>query len=320
MDSMRHGMPNSEHAIVVEQLCKRYGTLLAVDNVSFTVAKGELFAFLGPNGAGKSTTAEIIETIRAPTSGRVTVLGMDVTKSKSKVVRRIGVLPQGFSSFDRITVRESLLYYAQVFGCNADVDALMDLTHLRSKANALFNTLSGGLKQRLGIAAALVNDPEVVFLDEPTTGLDPHARHAVWDVLKDLKDRGKTVFLTTHYMEEAELLADTVAIISKGRIVATDSPARLTEKHANHMRLTLGSSDAAVPGLVRKMGFEPTRMGDESICVLVNNADDVRAILGEIERAGLSLRGMDVRKPNLEEVFLKLTEEHHSDAANEGSK
>jgi ABC-2 type transport system ATP-binding protein len=317
---MRHGMPNSEHAIVVEQLCKRYGTLLAVDSVSFTVAKGEVFAFLGPNGAGKSTTAEIIETIRTPTAGRVTVLGMDVTRSKAKVVRRIGVLPQGFSSFDRITVRESLSYFAQVFGCKADVDALMDLTHLRNKADARFNTLSGGLKQRLGIAAALVNDPEVLFLDEPTTGLDPHARHAVWDVLKGLKDRGKTVFLTTHYMEEAELLADTVAIISKGRIVATDSPARLTEKHGSQIRLTLGSSDAAAPGLIRKMGFEPTRTSDESICVQVNDADDVRAILGEFERAGLSLRGIDVRKPNLEEVFLKLTEEHHSDAANEGSK
>ena len=311
-------MPNSEHAIVVEKLSKRYGTLLAVDSVSFTVAKGEVFAFLGPNGAGKSTTAEIIETIRMPTSGRVTVLGMDVTRSKAKVVRRIGVLPQGFSSFDRITVRESLSYYAQVFGCKADVDALMNLTHLRDKADARFNTLSGGLKQRLGIAAALVNDPEVVFLDEPTTGLDPHARHAVWDVLKGLKERGKTVFLTTHYMEEAELLADTVAIISKGRIVATDSPARLTEKHANQMRLTLGSSDAAAPGLLRKMGFNPTRTSDESICVPVDSAEDVRAILGEIERAGLSLRGIDVRKPNLEEVFLKLTEEHHPDDAKKG--
>ena len=311
-------MPNSEHAIVVEKLSKRYGTLLAVDSVSFTVAKGEVFAFLGPNGAGKSTTAEIIETIRTPTSGKVTVLGMDVAKSKAKVVRRIGVLPQGFSSFDRLTVRESLSYYAQVFGCKADVEALMDLTHLRDKADARFNTLSGGLKQRLGIAAALVNDPEVVFLDEPTTGLDPHARHAVWDVLKGLKDRGKTVFLTTHYMEEAELLADTVAIISKGRIVAADSPARLTEKHANQMRLTLGSSDAAAPGLLRKMGFNPTRTSDESICVPVDSAEDVRAILGEIERAGLSLRGIDVRKPNLEEVFLKLTEEHHPDDAKKG--
>lgn len=310
---MRHHMPNSEHAIVVEQLCKRYGTLLAVDSVSFTVTKGEVFAFLGPNGAGKSTTAEIIETLRAPTSGKVTVLGMDVTQSKAEVVRRIGVLPQGFSSFDRLTVRESLFYYAQVFGCDADVDALMDLTHLRSKANARFNTLSGGFRQRLGIAAALVNNPEVVFLDEPTTGLDPDARHAVWDVLKDLKDRGKTVFLTTHYMEEAELLADTVAIISRGRIVAKDSPARLTEKHADHLRLTLGSNDAVALGLIRQMGFDPARTSGESICVPVNDADDVRRILSEMGKAGISLRSIDVRKPNLEEVFLKLTDERQSD-------
>jgi ABC-2 type transport system ATP-binding protein len=316
---MRHGMPNSDYAIVVERLSKRYGALLAVDDVSFNVAKGEVFAFLGPNGAGKSTTAEIIETIRTPTAGRVTVLGMDVTRSKAKVVRRIGVLPQGFSSFDRITVRESLSYYARVFGCKADVEALMNLTHLRDKADAPFNTLSGGLKQRLGIAAALVNDPEVVFLDEPTTGLDPHARHAVWDVLKGLKHRGKTVFLTTHYMEEAELLADTVAIISKGRIVATDSPARLTEKHADHVRLTLGSGDAATATLIRKLGFEPTQTTDESICVQVSDANDVRAILGEVERAGLSLRSIDVRRPNLEEVFLKLTEEHRADGADGGS-
>lgn len=313
-------MSKIDHAIEVEALTKRYGSLLAVNDVSFTVRKSEVFAFLGPNGAGKTTTVEIIETLRTPTSGKVSVLGMDVTKRKRDIIPRIGVLPQGFSSFDRITVRESLSYYARVFGCNADVDALIDLTHLRSKANARFNTLSGGLKQRLGIAAALVNDPEVVFLDEPTTGLDPHARHAVWDVLKGLKDRGKTVFLTTHYMEEAEVLADTVAIISRGRIVATDSPARLTQKHADHMRLTLGSSDAAAPGLIRNMGFDPTRTSDESICVQVKNADDVRAILGEIERAGLSLRGIDVRKPNLEDVFLKLTEEHGADAANEGSK
>jgi ABC-2 type transport system ATP-binding protein len=308
------------HAIVVDRLCKRYGDLLAVDDVSLTVATGEVFAFLGPNGAGKSTTVEIIETIRAPTSGHVTVLGMDVTRSKAQVVRRIGVLPQGFSSFDRITVRESLAYYARVFGCNTDLDALLDLTNLRSRADSRFNTLSGGLRQRLGIAAALVNDPDVVFLDEPTTGLDPHARRAVWDVIRGLRDRGKTVFLTTHYMEEAELLADTVAIISKGRIVAADSPARLTEKHANGMLVTLGSSDAAVPLLVRRLGFEPSPSDGESICVQVETPDDVRAILGAIDGAGLCLRGIDVRKPSLEEVFLKLTEEPRAASAAEAPR
>jgi ABC-2 type transport system ATP-binding protein len=302
-------MPTSGPAIVVDKLCKRYGAFRAVDNISFTVKTGEVFAFLGPNGAGKTTTAEVIETIRVPTSGTVTVLGMNVTKRKAEVVRRIGVLPQNFSSFDRITVRETLQYYARVFGCRADIDALMDLTNLRDKSAARFNTLSGGLKQRLGIAVALVCDPEIIFLDEPTTGLDPHARRQVWDVLKGLKERGKTVFLTTHYMEEAELLADTVAIISNGRIVAIDSPARLTEEHAEQMRLTLKSIDAVAVGLIRNLGFRPIPKGDDNICVPVKTADDVRRILEEIQRAGLALGGLDVRKPNLEEVFLKLTAE-----------
>ena len=312
-------MPNAEHAIVVDKLCKRYGTLLAVDDISFTVEQGEVFAFLGPNGAGKSVTVEVIETVRTATSGKVTVLGLDVRKRKAEIVRRIGVLPQNFSSFDRITVRESLRYYARVFGCKADIDALMDLTNLSGKANAQFNTLSGGLKQRLGIAAALVNDPEIVFLDEPTTGLDPHARRQVWDVLKGLKDRGKTVFLTTHYMEEAELLADTVAIISNGKIVAIDSPARLTEKHAEHARLTLESVEAAALGLVQKMGFASTQCDDGNIRVRIRCADDVRAILEEIQRAGLTVRGVDVRKPNLEEVFLKVTGAPRDDSAGDSS-
>jgi len=313
-------MPNTEHAIVVDRLCKRYGTLRAVDDISFTVNKGEVFAFLGPNGAGKSVTVEIIETIRNATSGKVAVLGLDVAKSKAEVVRRIGVLPQNFSSFDRITVRESLRYYARVFGCKADVDALMDLTNLRGKADARFNTLSGGLKQRLGIAAALVNDPEVVFLDEPTTGLDPHARRQVWDVLKGLKNRGKTVFLTTNYMEEAELLADTVAIISRGKIVAIDSPARLTEEHAEQTRLTLESIDPAALGLIAKMGFAPKPTSAGNICIPVRNPDDVRVILEEVQKAGLALPGLDVRKPNLEEVFLKLTDEPRDDGASGGPR
>lgn len=307
-------MPDKPHAIVVDHLCKRYGELLAVDDVSFTVKAGEVFAFLGPNGAGKTTTVEIIETIRKPTSGTVTVLEMEVATRKADIVRRIGVLPQGFASFDRLSVRETLRFYARVFGAGkgrrADIDALMDLTDLRPKADAQFKTLSGGLQQRVGIAAALVNDPEVVFLDEPTTGLDPHARREVWEVVKGLKQRGKTIFLTTHYMEEAEILADTVAIISKGRIVAIDSPARLTETHADHLRLTLTSTDAAALGLIQQMGFTATKKADKSIHVPIKNANDVRGILAELHNAGLpSPDGLDVRKPNLEEVFLKLTGE-----------
>ena len=312
----------AEHVIEVEKLTKRYGKLLAVNDVSFAVRKGELFAFLGPNGAGKTTAVEIIETIRLPTSGKVSVLGMDVTRKKRDIVQRIGVLPQGFSSFDRVTVRESLQYYSRLFGGKtADVDGLIELANLKDKSREQFKNLSGGLKQRLGIAIALVNDPEIVFLDEPTTGLDPRARREVWEVLRGLKQQGKTVFLTTHYMEEAEFLADTVAIISKGRIIATGSPDELMENSANELSLTLRSADANVFAIVRETGFDPIRHNTHYLKVRVKRADDVRKILDAVKDAGSSLLSLDVRKPNLEEVFLKLTGEVlNEEAAEEALK
>ena len=300
----------AEQAIEVEKLTKRYGNLLAVNDISFNVRKGEVFALLGPNGAGKTTTVEIIDTIRRPTSGKVTLLGMDVTKKKHDIVPRIGVLPQGFSSFDRITVRETLQYYSRLFWrLNRDIDGLIELVNLKDKTREQYKNLSGGLKQRLGIAIALVNDPEVVFLDEPTTGLDPRARREVWDVLLGLKKKGKTVFLTTHYMEEAELLADTVAIISKGKIIAMGSPEALIESNANYLVLTLKPVDEKAIEIVRKMGFEPVLDKNKDIKVKVEQTDDVRKILNTIKDAGVSYFSLDVRKPNLEEVFLKLTGE-----------
>jgi ABC-2 type transport system ATP-binding protein len=299
----------AEHAIEVENLTKRYGDLLAVDNISFTVSKGEVFAFLGPNGAGKTTTVEIIETIRPPTSGKVTLLGMDVTKKKHDIVHRIGVLPQGFSSFDRITVSETLQYYARLFSVKTDIAGLIELVNLRDKTKEQYKNLSGGLKQRLGIAIALVNDPEIVFLDEPTTGLDPRARHEVWEVLLGLKKKGKTVFLTTHYMEEAELLADTVAIISRGKIISMGSPGELIESNANYLALTLRTADDRVFEIVRQMGFGPVLDNHKNIRVRVEHTYDVQKILNAIKDAGASYLGLDVRKPNLEEVFLKLTGE-----------
>jgi len=300
----------TEYAIEVDKLTKRYGELLAVNDLSFTVRRGEVFALLGPNGAGKTTTVEIIETIRTPTSGKVTLLGMDVTKKKRDIVPRIGVLPQGFSSFDRITVRETLHYYSRLFGgMRRDIDALIALVNLKEKAKEQYKNLSGGLQQRLGIAIALVNDPEVVFLDEPTTGLDPRARRGVWDVLLGLKKKGKTVFLTTHYMEEAELLADTLAIIAKGRVIATGSPGELIESNANYLTLTLKSVDNKTFEIVENLGFEPVHDNHNNIRVRVGHTDDVQKILNAIKDAGASFPGLDVRKPNLEEVFLKLTGE-----------
>jgi len=300
----------AEHVIEVEKLTKRYGDLLAVNDISFAVRKGEVFALLGPNGAGKTTTVEIIDTIRTPTSGKVSLLGLDVTKKKHDIVPRIGVLPQGFSSFDKITVRETLQFYSRLFRRrNTDVDDLIELVNLKEKTKEHYKNLSGGLQQRLGIAIALVNDPEVVFLDEPTTGLDPRARREVWDVLLGLKKKVTTVFLTTHYMEEAELLADTVAIISKGKIIAMGSPGELIESNANYLVLTLQLVDEKAFEIVRKMGFEPVHDHHDNIKVRVDHADDVQKVLNAIKDAGMSLHSLDVRKPNLEEVFLKLTGE-----------
>ena len=303
-------MNKTEYAIEVEKLTKRYGELPAVNDISFNVRKGEVFALLGPNGAGKTTTVEIIDTIRTPTSGKVRLLGMDVTKKKRDIVPRIGVLPQGFNSFDRITVRETMQYYSRLFCCrNADIDGLIALVNLNDKAKEQYINLSGGLRQRLGIAIALVNDPEVVFLDEPTTGLDPRARREVWEVLLGLKQAGKTVFLTTHYMEEAELLADTVAIISKGKIIAMDSPVQLIESNADYLVLTLQPVDEKAFEVVGKMGFATDLNNNKSLNVKVAGTDDIRTILNAMEEVGALLLSMDVRKPNLEQVFLKLTGE-----------
>lgn len=305
----------AEHAIEVENLTKRYGDLLAVNGISFNVGKGEVFAFLGPNGAGKTTTVEIIDMIREPTSGKVRLLGMDVTKEKRAIAPRIGVLPQGFSSFDRITVRETMQYYSRLFSRagrlerSADIDRLIELVDLSDKAEEQYKNLSGGLKQRLGIAIALVNDPEVVFLDEPTTGLDPHARRGVWEILLGLKRKGKTIFLTTHHMEEAEILADTVAIISKGMIIATGSPGELIENNTNYLVLTLQSVDTNAFEIIRKMGFEPVHDNHQDLKVRVEHTEDILKTLKAIKDAGASFLSLDVSRPDLEEVFLKLTGE-----------
>jgi len=295
-------------AIDVAHLTKRYDDVLAVDDISFTVRMGELFAFVGPNGAGKTTTVEIIDTIRRPTSGTVRLLGMDVTKRKRDILPRIGVLPQGFTSFDRITVAETIQYYSRLFSRrNTDVQGLIRLVNLEDKSEEQFQNLSGGLKQRLGIAVALVNDPEVVFLDEPTTGLDPRARREVWEVLLGLKKKGKTVFLTTHYMEEAELLADTVAIISKGRIIAMGSPEEIIQANAKYLVLTLKCADETALEIVRTMGFEPVQDDHRNITVNVAHSSDVRKILNALTDAEASFLTLDVRNPSLEAVFLELT-------------
>jgi ABC-2 type transport system ATP-binding protein len=299
----------TEDVITVKDLVKVYGDLRAVDGISFAVEKGEVFAFLGPNGAGKTTTVEMIETIRTQTSGEISILGMDVKKDRMEILKRIGVLPQEFSSFDRITVEETLKYYADLFSVCCDTERLIKLVNLEDHRKKLYSTLSGGLKQRVGIAVALVNDPEIVFLDEPTTGLDPRARHDVWEVIKGLRKEGKTIFLTTHYMEEAEVLADYIGIISKGKIIAYGTTTELIDKHFKTIKVTIKGATEGVETLARKMGMPVHSRDNSNITIEASGNDQIVEFLNGLKSNKISYLGMDIRKPNLEELFLELTGE-----------
>lgn len=226
--------------ITVKDLTKYYGDLKAVDNIDFEIAKGECFGFLGPNGAGKTTVMGIIYCFMPPSSGDVKVFGMDVNKNPGEIKARIGVMPQDDNLDPDFSVLENLIVYARYFDIPKKESSktaweLLDFVELRQKADVNIKELSGGMKRRLLLARALVNNPELLILDEPTTGLDPHSRLSVWEKLRQLKTKGTTLILTTHYMEEAERLCDRVAIMDSGRIVIIDSPARLMKTHGGNL-------------------------------------------------------------------------------------
>lgn len=296
----------SENAISVEHLVKRYGDLLAVNDISFEVKKGEIFALLGPNGAGKTTTIEILECIRPLTSGSAKVLGYDISNRDDveEIKKRIGVLPQDFNALDRLTVRENLELFASMYDQAISIDELIDIFGLKEKESVRLSNLSSGLRQRVGIAAALVNDPELVFLDEPTTGLDPESRRATWKLIMDMRAKGKTILLTTHYMEEAQNLADKVAIIIKGRIVAIDSPMGLVNSYGGKKYIVFkrGGDDAF--GTLRRF-FDDVIMEDRDVLLPFNNSKDLQIALTALSERGIETE-MEVRYPNLEDVFLKL--------------
>ncbi len=223
-------MNQPESVLVVRNLVKRYPGVVAVDGVSFTVARQEVFGILGPNGAGKTTTLECIETLRPFDEGEIVVGGIDVRARPGDVKRIIGVQLQSSSFFDRLSLQELLELFGELYGRRVDAMALLDEVELREKAKSYVNTLSGGQKQRFSIAAALVNIPKVLFLDEPTTGLDPQARRHLWAVIQKIRAEGTTIVLTTHYMDEAEFLCDRVAIMDSGKIAALDNPHALIDR------------------------------------------------------------------------------------------
>ena len=219
----------SKTIISVQNLCKKYGDFEAVKNISFDVLEGEIFGLLGPNGAGKSTTLEIIETLRSKTSGKVMVDGLDLDRSPNDIKKIIGVQLQTSGYYPGLHLTELIHLFAGLYNRTVDATALLDAVNLRDKAKAKYKALSGGQKQRFSIANTLINQPKIIFLDEPTTGLDPQARRNLWDLIKGIQQKGATVIITTHYLEEAEQLCDRVAIVDNGRIVALNSPDKLID-------------------------------------------------------------------------------------------
>lgn len=307
----------SDQIVQVENLSKKYGDLVAVNGVSFSLSKGEVFAFLGPNGAGKTTTVEILECLRSPTGGQAKVLGFDVSKrsDQAEIRKRIGVLPQDFNAIDRLTVRENINYFGAMFRHQLDADKLIELVDLKDKRDEQFKKLSGGLKQRVGLAVSLVNDPSVVFLDEPTTGLDPRARRDVWGVVERLKKQGKTIFLTTHYMDEAEYLADIVSIIDHGQIIASGTPDQLIDKHGG--KKTLIVREGGEEGLKQlPAGLPKAELRNAGDIAIPLNNGDLTNILISIGQTPLHDKEIEVRRPTLDDVFLNLTGRRVSEEGN----
>ncbi len=296
-------------AIEVDGLVKEYGSHVAVNHISFKIPFGVIFGFLGANGAGKTTTVEMLECLRRPSAGTAFILGLDITKDDDEIRKRIGVLPQAFNTFDRLTVRECVKYYAAMYENPRDIDELISSVDLVDKARTQYKALSGGLKRRVGVAIALVNDPEVIFLDEPTEGLDPKARRGVWRIIKKLRDEGKTVFLTTHYMEEAEELADVVAIILDGTIRTMDTTRNLINKYGRKTKLIVhGAGTNAFEVLSRQ--YAGTEQNNGTVIVPLADKADLHDIVELLDKRHIKYDELEMKKSSLEEVFLDLTAAH----------
>jgi ABC-2 type transport system ATP-binding protein len=278
------------NAVEVTSLRKSYGTFEAVRGVDFSIASGEVFALLGPNGAGKTTTVEILEGYRRRDEGAVQVLGTDPERAGGAWRERIGVVLQSSELYQTFTVRETVALFAGYFEQSRDVDEVVHLVGLEDKAGARVKTLSGGQKRRLDLAVALAGDPELIFLDEPTTGFDPAARRAAWEMIRSLRSLGKTILLTTHYIEEAQQLADRVAVLREGRIVASGTPAELTgRKPTTEIRFR--------------------RNGEEIVLNTEQPTRELHELTGRALADGVELEGLEVRRPTLEEIYLSLTTE-----------
>jgi len=295
----------------VSRLVKRYGGKPVVSGVSFEVAEGEVFGLLGPNGAGKTTTMEMIEGLRLPDEGEIFVDGIDAIRHRDRVKRIIGVQLQSTALFEHLTVRESLQLYASFYGISRDFEPLLDSFDLKEKERTLVKHLSGGQRQRLAIALAVVHDPKVLFLDEPTTGLDPQARRGLWEIIRKLKGEGRTIFLSTHYMEEAEQLCDRVAIMDRGEIIALDTPAGLIRGLESDSVVEFTAESEAEAAFHRLPGVKKVRRTGERQTGVVLLTDRLQETLSGLitwagER-GVVLKDLRTRTATLEDVFLQRT-------------
>jgi ABC-2 type transport system ATP-binding protein len=299
----------SDPAIRIANLRKTYGRQLAVDDVSLDVRAGEIFGLVGPNGAGKTTTMECVEGIRVPDRGSITVLGLDPVRDVYALQERIGVQLQQAQLQKRIKVREAVHLWASLYRRQPrNGDQLLEQLGLADKREAWFMTLSGGQKQRLFIALALINDPEVVFLDELTTGLDPQARRAIWELIRDIRARGRTVFLTTHLMEEAERLCDRVAIVEHGRVVDIGAPAELVDRHCPERSVVLVTEDASAADALARVRRLTAMDHDGARYTLHGGGEEfVSDVIGALSEHHIRVTDFRTVLPTLEDVFLKLT-------------
>jgi ABC-2 type transport system ATP-binding protein len=303
-------MNSSSAAISVQGLKKSYGEVHAVKGIDFEIPPGEVFGLLGPNGAGKTTTVEILEGLRARTAGQVTVLGFDPDRQRRQLKDRIGVCLQATNLPEKIRVREAMQLFASFYSRNVDPNKLLERLQLQEKRDAFYGTLSGGQKQRLALALALLNDPQLIFLDEPTTGLDPQVRAEIHSLLEELKREHRTILMTTHYIEEAERLCDRVAIVDEGRIIAMDTPARLQQQSRNVSSIVVTCATAFPDS--RPAWAEATQSAvDASGRTLTVNSRRPAATLVDlvkwIDQQGLELTNVSLKQPSLEDVFIELT-------------
>jgi len=292
--------------VEVNSLKKSYGNLNAVDEVSFSVNQGEIFGLLGPNGAGKTTTIEILEGLRKKDSGSIKILGFDPWQEGHKLHRRIGVIPQDFTFFEKTTPKEALKYYADLFNVTIHPDEILKEVLLEDSANVLFENLSGGQKRKTGLALSLVNSPELLFLDEPTTGLDPNARRAVWEVIRELKNKGKTIILTTHYLDEAQQLSDRVAIMDHGRIVAIGTSNEIITEHGSAEKLQIQGTEQLAAYVRANTDLKVDYNGKDLISIVLKKKIDALAALAAVEQSGMDWGKIQTRRDSLEDVFVKL--------------